>query len=86
MKNSTENIYKQKVNQVIDYINSNLHQPLQLNVIADIVNMSQRQLLRMMSSALKEPLYTYVARQRVERAVLYMQIEDMSLQNLRAVI
>ena len=82
MKNSTENIYKQKVNQVIDYINSNLHQPLQLNVIADIVNMSQRQLLRMMSSALKEPLYTYVARQRVERAVLYMQIEDMSLQNL----
>ena len=80
MKNSTENIYKQKVNQVIDYINSNLHQPLQLNVIADIVNMSQRQLLRMMSSALKEPLYTYVARQRVERAVLYMQIEDMSLQ------
>ena len=62
MKNSTENIYKQKVNQVIDYINSNLHQPLQLNVIADIVNMSQRQLLRMMSSALKEPLYTYTAK------------------------
>ena len=70
MKSSTENIYKQKVNQVIDYINFNLHQPLQLNVIADIVNMSQRQLLRMMSSALDEPLYSYVARQRVERAVL----------------
>ena len=75
MKSSTENIYKQKVNQVIDYINSNLHQPLQLNVIADIVNMSQRQLLRMMSSALNEPLYAYVARQRIERAVLYMQTE-----------
>ena len=44
--------------------------------------MSQRQLLRMMSSALDEPLYSYVARQRVERAVLYMQTEDMSLQNL----
>ena len=55
MKNSTENIYKQKVNQVIDYINSNLHQPLQLNVIDDKVNMSKRQLNRMMSSALKEP-------------------------------
>ena len=63
-----------------------MHQPLQLNVIADIVNMSQRQLLRMMSSALKEPLYTYVARQRVERAVLYMQIEDMSLQNLAGLV
>ena len=77
MKSSTENIYKQKVNQVIDYINFNLHQPLQLNVIADIVNMSQRLLLRMMSSALDEPLYSYVARQRVERAVLYIEFIQM---------
>ena len=38
--------------------------------------------LAMMSSALDEPLYSYVARQRVERSVLYMQTEDMSLQNL----
>ena len=83
MKSSTENIYKQKVNQVIDYINFNLHQPLQLNVIADIVNMSQRQLLRMMSSALDEPLYSYVARQRVERAVLYMHTEFGWVSRLR---
>ena len=73
MKSCIENIYKLKVNQIIDYIKFNLHQPLQLNVIADIVNMSQRQLLRMMSSVLNEPLYPYVARQHVERSVLYMQ-------------
>lgn len=60
MKSCTENIYKQKINQVIDYINYNLHQPLQLNVIADKVNMSKRQLLRVMALALDEPLYTYV--------------------------
>ena len=41
MKSSIENIYKLKVNQIIDYIKFNLHQPLQLNVIADIVNVSQ---------------------------------------------
>ncbi|MEY8687737.1 GyrI-like domain-containing protein [Bacteroides sp. AN502(2024)] len=82
MKNSTENRYKQKVNQVIDYIHSNLHQPLRLNVIADKVNMSQRQLLRMMRAALNEPLSAYVARQRMERAVLYMQTEEISLQDL----
>ena len=40
MKSCIENIYKLKVNQIIDYIKFNLHQPLQLNVIADIVNMS----------------------------------------------
>lgn len=82
MKSSIENIYKLKVNQIIDYIKFNLHQPLQLNVIADIVNMSQRQLLCMMSSVLNEPLYPYVARQHVERSSEYMQTEDMSLQNL----
>ena len=82
MKSSIENIYKLKVNQIIHYIKFNLHQPLQLNLIADIVNVSQRQLLCMMSSVLNEPLYPYVARQHVERSVLYMQTEDMSLQNL----
>lgn len=82
MRNSTENIYHQKVNQVIDYISANLHFPLQLDVIADKINVSQRQLLRIMRSALDESLYAYVARQRIERAVLYMQTEDISLTKL----
>ena len=82
MKNCTENTYKQKSNQVIDYINSNLHRPLQLNVIADRINMSQRQLLRIMSSILKEPLYSYITRQRMERAIQYMQTEQISQKEL----
>ena len=44
MRNSTENIYQQNINQVIDYISANLHLPLQLDVIADKINVSQRQL------------------------------------------
>lgn len=43
MRNSTENIYQQKVNQVIDYVSANLHLPLLLDVIADKINVSQRQ-------------------------------------------
>lgn len=86
MRNSTENIYQQKVNQVIDYISANLHLPLQLDVIADRINVSQRQLLRIMRSALNESLYAYVARQRVERAVLFMQTEEMSLTKLSAMV
>ena len=35
-----------------------------------------------MKGALNESLYAYVARQRVERAVLYMHTEDMSLADL----
>lgn len=86
MRNSTENIYQQKANQVIDYISANLHLPLQLDVIADKINVSQRQLLRIMHSALSESLYAYVARQRIERAVLYMQTEEMSLAKLSAMV
>ena len=86
MRNTTENIYNQKVNQVIDYISANLHTPLQLDSIADKINVSQRQLLRVMRSALNESLYSYVARQRIERAVLYMQLEDMNLKKLSAMV
>ena len=82
MKPDTENIYQRKINQVIDYINANLHLPLRLDIIAGQVNVSERQLLRIMKGALNESLYAYVARQRVERAVLYMHTEDMSLADL----
>lgn len=82
MRNSTENIYQEKVNQVIDYISANLHRPLQLEVMADIIHVSQRQLLRIMRSSLNESLYAYVARQRMERAVMYLQTEDMNLGEL----
>ena len=86
MRNSTENIYKEKVNQIIDYISANLHFPLKLDVIAGEINVSQRQLLRIMRYAMNESLYAYIARQRVERAVLYMQTEKMSLTSLAAMV
>ena len=84
MRSSTENIYPEKVNQVIDYISANLHQPLQLDVIAGRICVSRRQLLRIMRSALDESLYTYMARQRMERAIMYMQTEEMTLAELAA--
>lgn len=72
------------MNQVIDYISANLHQPLQLDVIAGRICVSRRQLLRIMRSALDESLYTYMARQRMERAIMYMQTEEMTLAELAA--
>ncbi|MDR2148804.1 MAG: AraC family transcriptional regulator [Tannerella sp.] len=82
MRNDTEEIYRRKVNQIIDYISANLHQPLALDKLADHIYVSQRQLLRIMRSSLNESLFSYVARQRVERSVLYMQTEKMSLTQL----
>jgi AraC-like DNA-binding protein/DNA gyrase inhibitor GyrI len=82
MRNDTEHIYRQRANQVIDYISANLHRPLALDKLAGQIHVSQRQLLRIMRSFLDESLYAYIARQRVERAVLYMQAEEMSLTEL----
>jgi len=86
MRNDTENIYRQKVNQVIDYISANLHQPLSLDKLADKIFVSRRQLLRIMRTSLNEPLSAYVARQRMERAVMYMQTEKMSLTKLSEMV
>ena len=82
MRHSTEIIYQQKANQVIDYISLHLHKPLTLHVLAEKVGVSQRQLIRMMHSVLNEPLAAYISRQRIERAVMYLQIEEMTLTTL----
>jgi AraC-like DNA-binding protein/DNA gyrase inhibitor GyrI len=86
MRNETAEIYRQKVNQVIDYISANLHLPLALDQLADRIYVSQRQLLRIMRSSLDEPLYAYIARQRVERAVMYMQTGKTSLTKLAEMV
>lgn len=62
------------------------HTSLQLDSIADKINVSERQLLRIMQSALNESLHSYTARQRIERAVLYMQIEEMTLKESSAMV
>lgn len=82
MRSETENIHKQKTNQVLDYITANLDKPLVLNKVANYICVSQRQLIRIMRPALNESLFSYITRQRVERAVLYMQIEEMNLTQL----
>lgn len=79
MRDSTEDIYQKNVNRVIDYISAHLHEPLSLDRIAGVIHVSQRQLLRIMRTALDEPLSAYVARQRIERSVMYMQIENLTL-------
>ena len=82
MRSDTETLYQQKANQVIDYISANLVQPLALDILANHINVSRRQLFRIMRSCLNESLSAYIARQRVERSVLYMQNEQMNLTQL----
>ncbi len=57
MRSDTEKINQQKVNQIIDYISVNLHKPLQLDIMAHQIYVSQRQLLRIIGKYGEDELY-----------------------------
>ena len=77
MKSDTEEKYLQQVNRVIDYINSHLNEPLRVETLAREVCLSEYHFHRIMRAYLHEPLATYIARQRVERAVMYLQMKNI---------
>ena len=79
MKSDTEEKYLQQVNRVIDYINSHLNEPLRVETLAREVCLSEYHFHRIMRDYLHEPLATYIARQRVERAVMYLQMKNIHL-------
>lgn len=86
MRRNTESIYQQKVNHIIDYISANLYNPLKLDILARQIHVSQRHLLRIMNSYLDESIYSYIARQRVERSILYMQAKDINLSKIAEMV
>ena len=67
------------MNRVIDYINSHLNEPLRVETLAREVCLSEYHFHRIMRAYLHEPLATYIARQRVERAVMYLQMKNIRL-------
>ena len=73
-RRDTEEKYLQQVNRVIDYINSHLNEPLRVETLAREVCLSEYHFHRIMRAYLHEPLATYIARQRVERAVMYLPV------------
>jgi AraC family transcriptional regulator len=82
MKHSTENEYNKKVNEIIDYISSHLHEPLNLDFLATKACISTYHFHRIMKAYLQEPLASYISRQRLERAAQYLQTRKIKLADL----
>lgn len=82
MRKSTEDIYRQKIGEIVDHISANIHNPLALSDIARVTGVSQRQLHRIMNEYLNESPAGYITRQRMERAVMYMQTTEIALPEL----
>ena len=82
MKQDTQEFYQETANRVMDFVHTHLHEPLLTEQIAEELNLSQRQLSRIVYSVFGEPLSTYILRERLEKAVLYMQIQAQTLTEL----
>jgi len=60
--------YMSRINLVQDYIDANLAEDISLTVLADVSGFSKYHFHRIFSSVMKETLYQYITRQRLERA------------------
>lgn len=82
MKEETTYGHQELINQAIDYIHTHLHQTLSSEMLAMEMNMSVYHFHRLFKSYLQETISAYITRQRMERAVMYLQTRDLSLQEL----
>ena len=82
MKEETTYGHQELINQAIDYIHTLLHQTLSSEMLAMEMNMSVYHFHRLFKSYLQETISAYITRQRMERAVMYLQTRDLSLQEL----
>lgn len=75
-------IYIERINRVIDYIELNLEEKIDLEKLAEIACLSKYHFHRIFYSFTKEPLYSFINRIRVERAAALLITQKVLLQIL----
>ncbi|WP_196885038.1 GyrI-like domain-containing protein [Aureivirga sp. CE67] len=79
-KNETEELYLKKINQVFEFIDSNLEENLTLEEIAKVSNFSPYHFHRIFKFITKETLNQYITRKRIEKsASLLLHQKDKSI-------
>ena len=71
--------YIQRINRVIDYIDSHLADDLKLEVLADVAAFSPYHFHRIFSALMGEPLYIFIRRLRLEKAAARIASTDHSI-------
>lgn len=82
MKESTQNLYQQAINQVVDYINSHLNEELSLDTLADISHLSPFHFHRIFSSIIGETTGAYITRLRLEMAAQQLTNTALSMSEI----
>ena len=81
-KKSTKEMYVKQVNMVVEYIHNHLDENIDLKKLADISCFSPFHFQRIMKAFLKEPVWTFIIRTRVETAARLVRYSDLPIQDI----
>lgn len=81
-KTETQQVYAERVNLIIEYINENLHEKLNIKQLAEISHFSPYHFHRIIRVFLGESLGAYVSRTRVEKAAKLIRYSKMTLEEI----
>ncbi len=79
---STQEEYLRRVNLVIEYINNHLGEDINLGKLAELSGFSPYHFHRIMKAYLKEPIWTFIVRTRVETAARLLRYSDMAVSEI----
>ncbi len=68
MDNNYRKEYTERINRVIDYINANIYEPLNLEILAEVAAFSKYHFHKIFSSITGESIGCYISRLKLEKA------------------
>jgi AraC family transcriptional regulator len=71
-KNRSSQVYRQRINRVVDHIKDHLGEPLPIEKLARLAHFSPFHFHRIFRSHVGEPLHAFIRRLRLEKAVFRM--------------
>ena len=79
---STTDFYKERMNRITEYINTNLDTKIDLKKLAELSHLSPFHFHRISRALLGEPIGTYIARMRMETAAKLLCFSSSSIEHI----
>ncbi|MGB1361202.1 MAG: GlxA family transcriptional regulator [Alphaproteobacteria bacterium] len=75
-------IHNEKMIQILHYMENHIEDPISINDIANLINISSRQINRLFTKYLNEKPYTYYLNMRLKKAQSYLQSTSMPISQI----
>ncbi len=81
-KTTTKEEYQERINRLVEYINTHLDGEIDLNFLAEMSGFSRWHFHRIVSAFLGEPLGAFIVRMRIETAARWLRYSDLPIQEI----